>query len=259
MSLLNYLKPVNRLPTLEQAGLPVNVAQQVNQAVEKAMDHAPNADGRAKKRKYSTSFTPEDRATIGRYTAENGNAAAVTKFKASHSVGESTVRSFKKKYLEEVKKRHVPGVEYEQVTRLPGHKRGRKFLLGEELDGKVSKYVEALRSAGTPIGSSVVMAAGEGLVRAYDGTLLVDHGGHITITKSWAMSLLKRMGYMYVKRKATTKSTPGVSGEEFERIRASFLKQVGRMVQLRDIPDSLIINLDQTISIFCTTVTSCSG
>ncbi len=87
------------------------------------------------------------------------------------------------------------------------------------------------------------MAAGEGLVRAYDRALLVDHGGHITITKSWAMSLLKRMG---VKRKATTKSTPGVSGEEFERVRASFLKQVGRMVQLRDIPDSLIINFDQT-------------
>ncbi len=110
-----------------------------------------------------------------------------------------------------MKKRHVPGIEYEQVTRLPGHKRGRRVLLGEELDGKVSKYVEALRSAGTPIGSSVVMAAGERLVRAYDRTLLVDHGGHITITKSWAMSLLKRMGY--VKRKATTKSTPeGVRG-----------------------------------------------
>ncbi len=28
---------------------------------------------------------------------------------------------------------------------------------------------------------SVVMAASEGLVRAYDRTLLVDHGGHITI------------------------------------------------------------------------------
>ncbi len=48
MSLLNYLKPVNRLPTLKQAGLPVNVAQQVNQAVEKAMDRAPNAEGGTK-------------------------------------------------------------------------------------------------------------------------------------------------------------------------------------------------------------------
>ena len=49
-----------------------------------------------------------------------------------------------------------------------------------------------------------------------------------------------------MKRKATTKSTPGKSGEEFEEMKTTFLKQIARMVQLRDIPDSLIINLDQT-------------
>ncbi len=136
MSLWNYLKQVNRLPTPEQAGLPVNMAQQVNQAVEKAMDRAPNAEGRTKKRKYTTSFMPEDCAAIGRYTAENGNAAAVKMLKASHSIGESTVRSFKKKYLEEVKHHRMPGVEYEQVTRLPGHKRGRRVFWERNLMAK---------------------------------------------------------------------------------------------------------------------------
>ena len=87
------------------------------------------------------------------------------------------------------------------------------------------------------------MAAGEGLIKAHDRTMLVQHGGHIRITKSWAMSLLKRMDF--VKCKATTKSTPGMS-EVFERMKAVFLKQLARMVKLRDIPDSLIINLDQT-------------
>ena len=47
------------------------------------------------------------------------------------------------------------------------------------------------------------------------------------------------------KRKATTKSTPSMSGEEFETAKAEFLMQVAGMVQLRNIPDSLIINLDQ--------------
>ena len=88
------------------------------------------------------------------------------------------------------------------------------------------------------------MAAGEGMVRAHHRTTLVQHGGHIQITKAWAMSLLQRMGF--VKRKATTKSTSGLSGEQIEVVRKSFLKQVARMVKLRDIPDSLIINLDQT-------------
>ena len=122
-------------------------------------------------------------------------------------------------------------------------KRGRKVMLGEELDDKVKDYVQALRSNGAPTGSSIVMAAGEGIIRAHDRTLLVQDGRHILITKSWAMLLLKRMGF--VKCKATTKSTPGMSTEVFESMKAVFLKQLAGMVKLRDIPDNLIINLDQ--------------
>ena len=36
-----------------------------------------------------------------KYASENGNAAAVKKFKATHEIGESTVRLFKKRYLDE--------------------------------------------------------------------------------------------------------------------------------------------------------------
>ena len=130
------------------------------------------------------------------------------------------------------------------VRSLSKRKTGRKVMLGEKLGGELKKYVHALRDAGTPIGSSVVMAAGEGIIRAHDRTLLVEHGGHMQPTKSWALSFLKRMGF--VKRKATTKATPSMSTEEFEKVKATFLKQIASIVQLRDIPDSLIINLDQT-------------
>ena len=58
------------------------------------------------------------------------------------------------------------------------------------------------------------------------------------------MSLLKRMGF--VKRKATTKSTLGMSGEDFKRVKQGYLKQLARMVKLWDIPDNLIIDQDQT-------------
>ena len=127
---------------------------------------------------------------------------------------------------------------------VPVLKRGRKVMLGEELDEKVKTYVQVLRSNGAPIGSSVVMAVDLGMIRAHDRTLLVEHGGHIAITKAWAMSLLQRMGY--VKRKATTKSPPGMTPEVFESLKDGFLKQIAKMVQLRNIPDCLIINLDQT-------------
>jgi len=52
-------------------------------------------------------------------------------------------------------------------------------------------YLLASRSAGAPIGHSVVMTAGEGIVRVSDGSLLAKHVGHIEITKTWATSLLK--------------------------------------------------------------------
>ena len=103
-------------------------------------------------------------------------------------------------------------------------------MLGEELDDKVKNYVQALRINGAPIGSSIVMAAGEGLIKAHDRTMLVQLGGHLRITKSWAMSMLKRMGF--VKHKATTNSTPGMSSEVFERMKAVFLEQLVRMVKL---------------------------
>ena len=111
MSLRRYFKPANKLPTADKAGQSANV---VNQVVTRTLERTEASAG--KKRKYTTTFTPEDRAAIARYAAQNGNSAAVKKFKASHNVGES---SFKKKYLEELKKQPNPGNEAEEVTSLP--------------------------------------------------------------------------------------------------------------------------------------------
>ena len=239
MSLHRFFKPLTCLPTAEETGLSASTVEETNKAVEEELGSQRSASARPnKKRKYTTTFTPEVRAQIGRYAAENGNGAAVKKFKATHDVGESTVRAFKKKYLEEVKKQKG------EVTKLAVKKRGRKVLLGEELDGMVQKYVQAIRNAGTPIGTSVVMAAAQGIVKANDRTLLFENGGYISITRNWALSLLGRMGY--VKRKATTSSTPWMSDEEFQAVKTRFLKQVSSVSKLRSIPESLIINIDQT-------------
>lgn len=44
------------------------------------------------------------------------------------------------------------------------------------------QLVLTLRSAGTPTGSSIVMAAGECIIRAHEKTLLVQYGGHMVVT-----------------------------------------------------------------------------
>lgn len=62
----------------------------------------------------------------------------------------------KGKYLEEARKQKA------KVAKLTVKKTGRKVLLGEELDGMVHKYVQAMLNAETPSGA-VVMAAAQGV------------------------------------------------------------------------------------------------
>ena len=106
-----------------------------------------------KKRKYTVRFSPEDRAQIGKYAAENGNAAVVRKY----GVGESTARLFKTKYLAALCAQMKNGDSEPVMAIAPG--RGRPLLLGE-LDKKVQAYVRAVRDAGGSIGSSLQLLRG---------------------------------------------------------------------------------------------------
>ena len=108
----------------------------------------------------------KDRAQIGKYAAENGNAAAVHKY----GVGESTARLFKTKFLAALSAQMKKG-DSEPVTAIAPGRRGRPLLL-EELDKKVQAYVRALRDAGSSVGFSIVIAAAEGIVTAHDRTQL---------------------------------------------------------------------------------------
>ena len=61
-----------------------------------------------RKRKYTMTFTAEDRTKIGKYAAHNGVAATRKHFKQLN-LGESTVRHFRKKYLDELSKHAKAG------------------------------------------------------------------------------------------------------------------------------------------------------
>ena len=62
------------------------------------------------------------------------------------------------------------------VLELVHSKRGRKFLLGEELDGKVQALIKNIREAG-----GVVRAAGNTIVLSHDRSMLLESGGGIEI------------------------------------------------------------------------------
>ena len=100
---------------------------------------------------------------MGKYAAENGNAAALRKFRSElPNLGESTVRFFKKRYLDEL--RISTGTA---ISTIPSRKRGRPLTLGD-IDEEVQKFIRALRKAGTPINTAVVLAAAEGIVVSID-------------------------------------------------------------------------------------------
>ena len=143
------------------------VTKEANAAVSRLLTLREQSTPR--KRKVYSVFSDEHRATIGQYAAENGNAAAVKKFKGDfdHGLGESTVRLFKKRYLAELRRatKESAAGEVPKVTKITNKPRGRPLLLGD-FDKDVQDYIRALRKAGTPISAPVVIAAAEGIITA---------------------------------------------------------------------------------------------
>ena len=174
------------------------------------------------------------RCKIGRNAAENGNTKAAKQF----NVKESSVRHFKKLYYLSLKEN---GGNPDKVT-FPDHgSRGRPLKLGK-LDNKVQMYVKKLRAAGGIVNKTVVISAATGIVEALDPSLLQQHGGHINLGNSWAESILRRMGYVHRKgTKAARKLPP-----DFTEIKSDFLKRIKDTVTENNIPDELIVNIDQT-------------
>ena len=56
------------------------------------------------------------------------------------------------------------------------------LLLREKMDAAVQEYIENLRIAGTVVKTTVLMAAGVGIVAARDVTKLKEYDGHFYAT-----------------------------------------------------------------------------
>ena len=86
--------------------------------------------------------TDKQKYTIGKYAAENGNANTLRKFKTEFpNLSESTVRTFKKRYYEEVRKWKEELEESKSITKY-ARKTGRPYLLGE-LDEMGQKHIRS--------------------------------------------------------------------------------------------------------------------
>ena len=87
------------------------------------------------KRGQYTKFSDTDRFDIGKYASEHGPAAAVRKFSEEFkTLNESTVRGFRKKYNEQIKKASKDSKESPKAIVV--ERRGRPLMLGDILDKK---------------------------------------------------------------------------------------------------------------------------
>ena len=77
---------------------------------------------------------------------------------------------------------------------------------------KTIHTIKSLRRKGAPMSYNVINAIAKGIVVAIDRTMLVEHGGHLTFTVSWARNVLSEIAQSErktVQRMAT--SRPGIA------------------------------------------------
>ena len=176
--------------------------QSANKSIVKCLNK-PSVPNLLTRGKYNN-YTPEQRAQVKKYAAEIGPARAAKHFSTLWSMTnpESSVQRLRTEYLQKVKEMSMKCGENEApvVASLPTKLQRWPLMLGKMLDTTVQEYITALRAAGGVVNTSICMAAAEGIVISHDQGLLVKHGGHVLIMKSWARSTLTHMGY--VKRSA---------------------------------------------------------
>ena len=93
-----------------------------------------------------TRYSSSQHAKIGRYACIHGVTAAARVYsqKLQKHISETTVRSIRDSFREESTKRRHLDVD-EDIETMPKKKRGRKVLLGEQLDQKLQQYLTTLR------------------------------------------------------------------------------------------------------------------
>ena len=102
-----------------------------------------------------------------------------------------------------------------------------------------------LRTAGAMINIHVVRGVLAGLIRSD----VKKYGMFVEfqVTRSWVRSLY---GQMKLSRRTTTTSRPVVTRALWQEIHTQYLHDIASIVQAHNIPDELILNLDQTPSKF---------
>ena len=140
MSILRYLVPIDGLPDPKGpllSEIPSSIITEVNRQVWKATS-------KVKQQKHGSYqvFSPFVCMNIGSYACQHGvsSAARVFSKQLDTRISESTVRSIRDKYKEEVRRKR--SADNSTVSVLSPRKHGRCLLLGEKMDTELCRLLD---------------------------------------------------------------------------------------------------------------------
>lgn len=187
-----------------------------------------------KKRGKYCLLSPERRFLVGKLASVNGIAKAM-RSPALKGVPRSTVHNLKNQHNECIKKN-------ETLERLERKKAGRPTLLPEDVDQKITKYLLLYRAGGGIINTNVLLAMAKAIADQYCPTALVENGGNAKLTKSWAQSIFRRLGFVLRKSTKEARKIP----QDFVQLKEEYIKFINDLRHQHAIPDHLIFNVDET-------------
>ena len=112
-------------------------------------------------------------------------------------------------------------------------------MLGS-IDEKVKNFLLILRRKGGVVNSVVAIAAAQTLIQKSSDKHLKCIG---LVSSSWTQSLFRRMGFV---RRMRTTGKPEIPDQAVKKAKLLFQHQIVSIVEDDEIPESLIMNFDQT-------------
>ena len=223
------------LPSREESG----VLSTEYDCIVKEVQNGPPA-----KRKRTT-YREDEKMKIAKYANIYGTVSALRHFKQDFpKLTESTIRPWLAKYRSQLKTTSSEDSECIQISET----RGRPLLLPNELDRKLRTFITSTRTAGGTINKHVIYGILMGLIKSD----LRSYGRYLdfVISKGWLQSLYQRMNFT---RRIVTTARPAITKAAWLELNAKFLHDIVSVTIEDEIPDELIINVDQTPSKFVPT------
>ena len=173
MSLFNYFpkKAKNCSEVLNESNTSLSTRE--NEEIEKQLVARENNGSKRKKYKV---WSEQERAEIGKLAWQHGNNSALDLLIGKYPrLTNQTTSDFKKAYL-------ALKTKDNEVNEIKKKKTGRPSLLPEDLMKKTIDTVAGLRLKGAPVSASVINSAAKGIVLANNRSLLIENGGHISLS-----------------------------------------------------------------------------